>query len=146
MKKRFTNEEDRILRQLVGKYGENSWKRISREMIGRSERQVKDRWVFYLNPFIINIDWNSQEDALLVEKCSLYGPRWTLLAQFFPGRTPISVKNRYKRLQSRANVNVSCSDPSIQNAKPNTISINDLISNDNLENQNNNLEVKVFKY
>lgn len=48
-RKKFTKEEDVHLKDLVNKYGSNNWTKISNEMKGRSQRQCRERWVFYLS-------------------------------------------------------------------------------------------------
>ena len=98
---KFTEEEDRKLRELFEQYGED-WSAIASEMSGRCIRQCKERWYEYLNPSIIKRDWTPNEDSLLIQKVSEYGRKWIRIQPFFPGRTSTSLKNRFNRLCRRA--------------------------------------------
>jgi hypothetical protein len=40
-------------------------------------------------------NWTGDDDQLLLFKVAELGPRWSAIAQLFPGRTDIGVKNRY---------------------------------------------------
>jgi hypothetical protein len=87
--------EDILLRKLVSEIGENNWARIAAEMRNRNPRQCRERWFNYLSPNIRNVPWTDVEDALLVNKVKEYGQSWHRIAQFFPMRTDINIKNRY---------------------------------------------------
>ncbi|MBO4956969.1 MAG: hypothetical protein J6C50_03965 [Rickettsiales bacterium] len=99
IKRRFTPEEDEMLRQLVDEYGTNNWKTIATEMPGRTVRQSKERFTCYLSPEINRTPWTPEEDELLRQKQSEFGNKWTKIAQFFNRRTDYNIKNRYNQLQ-----------------------------------------------
>jgi hypothetical protein len=90
---RFLAAEDEKLRILVKKYGENAWSLIAAELPGRNIRQCRERWKHYLSGRISKDFWEPDESRLLFEKMRSIGPRWTQLAQFFPGRTDIQIKH-----------------------------------------------------
>ena len=94
-KTKFTPEEDQKLTMLVSLYGKEKWEEVSKFMEGRSPRQCKERWSYYLNPEINHGPWTPQEDALLEEKYKQFGPKWTRITVFFPARTEINVRNRW---------------------------------------------------
>ena len=94
-RKRFTQEEDNLLRQLVDKYGTEKWDIISREMKGRTGRQCRDRYRNYLIPGFFNGQWSEEEDRLLIQKYKEIGPQWTKMIPFFRGRSANSIKNRW---------------------------------------------------
>lgn len=52
-KRKFTAEEDEILRNLVDVKGINNWKSISDQIVGRKPRECKERWENCLSPNII---------------------------------------------------------------------------------------------
>lgn len=126
-KSKFTIEEDNLLKELVSKYGENDWNRISELMPHRNVRQCKERWVNYLSPKVCNDPWTEEEDALLLQKYKELGAKWVRIALSFPNRTDSNVKNRYlvlsrrsKRIEnmihlnaSNENTKTSVSDPPI---------------------------------
>ena len=95
IRKTFSEEEDFKLNQLVKKYGENEWDRISEMMEGRNARQVKDRWYNYLSPDLVKTPMSYAEDQYLIHYVNLIGRKWKMIANFFPGRTDIQLKSRF---------------------------------------------------
>ena len=98
LKCKFTKEEDNKLRKLVAKYGTRDWKVIASRMKGRTNRQCRERYKYYLHPSIRTDDWSAEEDKLLLRKVSELGTKWSKIARFFSARTDVSLKNRYKKL------------------------------------------------
>ncbi|KAK8841601.1 hypothetical protein M9Y10_027226 [Tritrichomonas musculus] len=54
-------------------------------------------------PEIKKTDWSKEEDELLLNLHSEYGPKWKQISLKISGRTDINVKNRYNLLQRRKN-------------------------------------------
>lgn len=98
-RRQFTYEEDKALREAVAKYGEN-WEQIAADMKGRTVRQCRDRWNKYLSPEIKDTIWMDEEDDRLLALIEQHGTKWARLSQFFPGRSDINIKNRYKQLMA----------------------------------------------
>jgi hypothetical protein len=92
---RFRSEEDQKLSQLVQQYGDQKWKLIAEFMPNRTARQCRERYINYLAPNINKDDWTPAEDELLLRLVQQLGHKWTLIAQIFPGRTDVHLKNRY---------------------------------------------------
>jgi hypothetical protein len=90
----WTPKEDAQLMELMKKYGQ-SWAMISSVLVGRTGKQVRDRYLNKLRPNIKCGDWSSEEDERLVALCKEIGNRWSLIATHLPGRTEGQVKNRY---------------------------------------------------
>jgi hypothetical protein len=97
----FDDHEDERIRQLVGKHGSDNWKQVADEMPGRTARQCRERWMSYLDPHIHNGPWTPEEDQLLRHKFETCGPRWRELEVFFPNRSDINLKNRWRKLKKR---------------------------------------------
>lgn len=91
----FTSEEDEKLKMLVRQLGRKNWTKISMLMNGRSPKQCRDRYCNYLIPGFFNGQWTNEEDQLLIRLYEQNGPRWSLIKQFFNGRTANSLKNRW---------------------------------------------------
>lgn len=100
-RQKFTKEEDELLIEMVNTYGAKKWSRIASKIPGRTPRQCRDRYANYLQPGFRNSEWSLCEDILLVEKYTEFGSQWTLISHFFQGRTPNSIKNRWKYNVSR---------------------------------------------
>ena len=99
--RRFKAEEDELLRELVMKYGENDWKRISKLMKNRSVRQCKDRWLQYLSPAANRTPWTVSEETELLSLVKKFGKDWKIIAYSFPGRPISQLRNKYKTVEGR---------------------------------------------
>jgi hypothetical protein len=98
-KRKFTEDEDTRLADLVAQHGASSWKKIATHMNGRSVRQCRERWKYFLEPSINRGDWTLDEDNLLLSKYDEIGPKWAQISAFFRSRTDIDLKNRFHRIQ-----------------------------------------------
>jgi hypothetical protein len=107
---KFSVNEDILLRGLVYKFGENNWSRVAAEMHNRNPRQCRERWLNYLSPNIKSVPWTDREDALLLDKVREQGSQWRRIAQFFPLRTDINIKNRYRMLARKKEKEMSQED------------------------------------
>jgi hypothetical protein len=94
-REKFLPEEDAKLRALVQAHGTHAWDRIAMQMPDRNPRQCRDRWKHYLSSEKSRLAWTAEEDELLYQKMHAIGPKWTMLSQFFPGRTDMQVKSRW---------------------------------------------------
>jgi hypothetical protein len=91
----FTAEEDTLLTRVVQDRRFSNWIDVASQIPGRTARQCRDRWANYLCPVNKNAAWTRDEDELLVAKFAEIGPRWTVIAKFFDGRSENNVKNRW---------------------------------------------------
>lgn len=94
---RFTIKEDQELINVVSTFGSNNWNKISEEF----SKQCRDRYLNYLSPNIQNKkEWTIEEDKCLIFYYLLYPNRWHFITQFLPGRSEVSIKNRYKQIEN----------------------------------------------
>jgi hypothetical protein len=98
-KLKFTQEEDDLLSFLVHVQGSHDWKTIAAQMRGRTVRQCRERWKYYLDPSLNKGNWTDAEDQLLFAKHQEIGPRWAQIAAFFGSRSDIDLKNRFHRIE-----------------------------------------------
>ena len=97
-RQRFTKEEDMLLTRYVNEYG-YKWDLIATKLNHKTKRQVKDRWMFYLNPELKAEPYTKDEDELLEKKLIELGNKWRVIVKFFPGRTDVSLKNRWSMIK-----------------------------------------------
>ena len=108
---RFSPQEDKELIDLVSKYGDKNWKKISEEIskkstiiessptkIYRTPRQCKDRYINYLNPEINARQWTAEEDQCLMINSLLNKTNWRSMQKLFPGRSEVAIRNRFNYL------------------------------------------------
>ncbi|EAY19447.1 Myb-like DNA-binding domain containing protein [Trichomonas vaginalis G3] len=97
-KRKFTEEEDKTILEMVEKNGVHYWKQIAAVLQDRTARQVRERWKHYLSQDIQKAPWTQEEDDLLERQYRKYGPKWSLIAGMLPGRTDVNIKNRWALL------------------------------------------------
>lgn len=107
----FSQVEDERLRELVQKYGETNWTIISQKMVNRNPRQCRDRWRCYLRPTLVKSQWTDEEDRLLIKKYNEIGPKWSIIGKSLPGRSEITMKNRWKLLTKLMMIPVNSNMP-----------------------------------
>lgn len=100
-RRKFSEEEDNLLKQLVNKYGIKEWDKIAQKMPGRTGRQCRDRYTNYLVNGFFHGQWSKFEDELLLAKYMEFGPRWSKIKTFFNNRNANSIKNRWNYFVSR---------------------------------------------
>jgi hypothetical protein len=102
-RRKFSPEEDELLRSLVQEHGSCNWPKIASFMTGRSVRQCKERWVNYLSQVSDGPSWTLDDDLRLERMVIERGHKWKTLELHFPGKTDIQLKNRYNVIQRRRN-------------------------------------------
>lgn len=93
-RKSWEPEEDRVLLELVGQYGKD-WALISSQMIGRSGKQVRERFLNTLSPGINREKWTKEEDALILSAFYKIGSKWSEISKMLNNRPENMVKNRF---------------------------------------------------
>lgn len=102
-RKRFTPEEDEIIRQNTKNKREFTWEEIARKIPGRTAKQVCDRYNNYLSKNLKHEKWTKEEDNLIIDMYLKIGPKWTEIATLLDGRNGNNVKNRwYKYLMKES--------------------------------------------
>ena len=129
LRKKFTPEEDIQLKELVKIHGAKKWIEIAKSMPGRTGRQCRDRFQNYLSPCLTNGPWNKEDDLLLLQKVQVFGSTWSKIIQYFPGRSPNNVKNRY-------NIHLARFQSDIEKFKEQNGFCSDKKLNSNISNQN----------
>lgn len=124
-RRKFTEEEDKLLSKLVSEMGPRKWDQIAKKMPNnRTARQCRDRYSNYLIPGFFNGEWSKEEDELLYKKYQEYGPKWAVIKEYFTNRSPNAIKNRWNYFVSRsssiassvnAEKNKNCEDSMKQN-------------------------------
>jgi hypothetical protein len=93
----FSRDERAMLEELVGILGNNDWTTVASYMPGRDARQCRDYWGNYIKQSPTPTGpWSKEEDAMLAKEYRNVGPRWAVIARSLPGRSALSVQNRFK--------------------------------------------------
>jgi len=93
--RKFTKEEDDLLKNLVKTYGEGCWSQIAEKMPGRNRKQIRERYINFLKKDRTDSEFTTEEDTLILSYVQKNGRKWSAIAELLPGRTPIMIKNRY---------------------------------------------------
>ena len=98
--RKFSKEEDDLLIRLVQESGNVPiWSVIARSFESRTAKQCRERYNYYLNPDLNSNVWTEEDDLLLLKKYNQHGPKWSLIMNFFPGRSNVSIKNHFAKIQ-----------------------------------------------
>jgi hypothetical protein len=100
-KHKWSPEEDARLESVVATYGSSNWRNVALLLPGRSGKQCRERWLVHMAPDNLNEDWTPQEDVIHVSKQGEFGNHWAKIKAFLPGRSLVSVKNRWNWLCRR---------------------------------------------
>lgn len=93
----WTPEEDACILRL--KQEGLKWSEIAEYLPGRIAEHVSDRYQNALDPELKKTPWTPEEDLILFEEQRRLGNKWIKVAQFIPGRSENSVKNRWHNLK-----------------------------------------------
>ncbi|CAD8198627.1 unnamed protein product [Paramecium octaurelia] len=105
----WDSQEDDIIRSLMNEQDEKHiWTFIALELYNknggqfiRTPKQVRERWMNYLNPKLNKANWTQKEDIQLLINIVNHGKRWSQLSTLLQGRTENQVKNRFKSLMQK---------------------------------------------
>ncbi|MED6157023.1 hypothetical protein PIB30_019688 [Stylosanthes scabra] len=94
--RRWTEEEDNLLIQIVKKQEARNWKKIAAHLPGRTEAQCINRWQKVLDPNLVKGYWTKEEDDRLNVLVRKYGSKkWAGIAKFLPGRIGKQCRERW---------------------------------------------------
>lgn len=100
----WSPQEDTLIAEYVNKYG-FKWSHISKIMSNRNGKQIRDRYLNYLDQTIKREKFSVEEDNKLKELYIKYGSKWTKISMLIERRTPEMIKNRfYSFLKSRIHI------------------------------------------
>lgn len=94
----WSEQEDRLLTQVVTSNNFLKWSEIAELVPERSAKQCRERWVCNLDPQIVRGMWSPEEDKSILSLQETVGNKWAKIASYLPGRTENSVKTRYKSI------------------------------------------------
>lgn len=90
----WSKEEDNSILQLVNKLGKN-WSLIAKLVPTRNGKQIRDRFINYLDPEINRKKFTEEEDQKIIKLYIEYGSKWSIISKHFKGRTGDMIKNRF---------------------------------------------------
>ena len=159
---KWTQNEDNVLIKCVNKFGEGKWQEMERCFIGRTRKQLRQRYISILKVKkisenknqIISLNssfsgndeklinekhsfiWNDKLDKILIREYFLNKKSWVKISKKIPGSSENSVKNRfYSLLRQLAN-------KAKRKYKNDFYSISTDLNKDNM---NNNLNLLIYK-
>jgi hypothetical protein len=92
---KFTADEDTLLCKIIAGNVCKNWEMAAESLPGRNARQCRDRRKHYLSYGHTSAAWSAEEDDLLLEEVTKWGPKWTRVAACLCQRTDAEVKMRW---------------------------------------------------
>jgi len=93
--RKWTSEEDGLLRDAVEKHQAKNWKEIAVLVRSRNHQQCMQRWTMALKPGMKHGDWEKAEDEQLVAFVNSGKHTWKQIAGFIRGRTTKQCRERW---------------------------------------------------
>lgn len=91
----WTKAEDDALRQAIALHGTRNWSMVATMVPGRNGKQCRERWSGKLNPNLAKEAWTPEEDEQLIKLHNDLGNKWAIIGTYLPGRSRISLRNRW---------------------------------------------------
>lgn len=101
-KSTWTPDEDKLLFEIVEKFGGKNWPAIASHVPGRSGKQCRERYKNHLDPCLKKTPFTHDEDLQILRMVEQFGPKWALISEKLQGRTDNAIKNRYNSSLRRA--------------------------------------------
>jgi len=114
----FSQEEDKLIREQVQQRG-HKWREIAELLPGRTDNQVRQRYLNRLDPSLKKDAFSGEEDKLIFEQVQQRGCKWSEIAALLPGRTGYQVRRRYENVLDPSIVWTEASESSSTSARLN---------------------------
>ena len=90
----WSKEEDCLILDHINKNG-IKWSQISELIVNRSGKQIRDRYLYYLDKNINRNKFSKEEDKNIKDLYIKYGSKWTRISKYLDKRTSEMIKNRF---------------------------------------------------
>jgi myb proto-oncogene protein len=93
--------EDKKILDAIKVHGKKWNKIAAAAFTDRNAKQIRDRYINYLDPEIVKDKFTPDEDLLILDLHNKHGNKWSFIRQFIPHRSSDMIKNRYNSSISR---------------------------------------------
>jgi len=94
-KGKWSKEEDQKIKNLVEEYGYD-WSKISNIVKTRTSKQIRSRYIFYLDSKLNNTEFSQEEDEMVQKLFPIFKTNWVKYINYLPNRSAKIIQNRYR--------------------------------------------------
>lgn len=92
--KKWSEDEDKLLLELVKSNQRNKWKIISQHFSNKTPSDCRQRYDI-IQPNITRGRWKKEEDQKILKYIGMFGPKWSKIAKKVTTRTAKQIRERY---------------------------------------------------
>lgn len=94
-KGKWTEEEDEKIVLLVSEHGYD-WAKIADIIKNRTSKQIRSRYIYYLDSGLDKSDFTKEEDELIKKLYPIFKTNWAKYINYLPNRSAKIIQNRYR--------------------------------------------------
>jgi len=98
----WSPEEDKRLKDYVEVHGAGNWNKVQKNaMLNRCGKSCRLRWTNHLRPDLKKDPFDAEEEEKIIKLYIRWGPKWSMMASYLPGRTDNEIKNFWNTRKRR---------------------------------------------
>ena len=94
-KGKWSQEEDDHIVNLVKEHSYD-WAKISNIIKNRTSKQIRSRYIYYLDTGLNKSEFTKEEDELVKKLFPVFKTNWTKYINYLPNRSAKIIQNRYR--------------------------------------------------
>jgi hypothetical protein len=98
-RKRWSEQEKEMLKELHEKYGEKCWNHVSNHIEGRQPKDARQVWRYHMKEQLQKTPLTNEEKQLLKDLHEEKKMGWSEMESYFSNRDQIRLRNEYMKMK-----------------------------------------------